>query len=240
MTPTFSYTLGPARVYVLGNQPRINDDPSISHAQALALGAERGKVAQLIVAANHTMPGHKGVYPAQYDDIMYWDGAVISEPGSAVVIQTADCASLVLFDTVSGKVALAHAGRPALNPTNEACLACGGNVVDNALCALSGYDNTNTEALIVGDICGQCFTHDAPGAEEHIAYFRRIPAPVFVDESRGALDLSKVITHYLTHRGVPRANIRREGPCTLETLTLASYRRNKTTLRNTIIVVKER
>ncbi|MEN9920444.1 MAG: hypothetical protein RL538_337 [Candidatus Parcubacteria bacterium] len=237
MNPDFSYTLGPATIAIFGNQPRILDNLAISHEQALALGASRDKIAQLIVASDGSKPGHKGVYSAKYDGFTHWDGAVIRERGAAIIIQTADCPALALFDPTSGGLALAHAGRPALDSSVKGCSACSSNVVDNALSTLSRHNNSETKALVVGDICGSCFRHDVPDAEPHIAYFRRLPAPVFADAEKGALDLYQVIKHYLTHHGVALENIRREGPCTLETPTLASYRRDKTMLRNTVIAV---
>ena len=229
------YTTGLGLVHIIGDQPRIADNLQPSYEQALSLGAHRGKIAQLIVASDHTKPGHKGVYPAKYNDLCFWDGAVISisDEKAAIVIQTADCPALILTDKTTGKMALVHAGRPALTGV------C--NVVGNAVHAiLGGYEGAeNIEALVVGSICGHCFKHDQEEAQPLIEYFLKLPEPnqVFADRTAGALDLYQAIRRDLKFHGVLEENIRHEGPCTRETSGLASYRRDRTTLRNTIILV---
>lgn len=226
-----THTTGLGTVYIIGEQPRILDNPQLSFDQAILHGAERGKIAQLIVAGNHTMKGHKSVYPAKYGDLCYWDGAVAFEPRSAVIIQTADCPSIILTNKKTGRAALAHGGRPALTGP------C--NVVGNALHAvLGGHDGAeDIEALVVGSICGPCFKHDQEEAKPLIEYFLKLPPHVFADKDTGALDLFQVIRHDLMYHGVRDENIRHEGPCTYETKGLSSYRRNKTSRRNTIIMV---
>jgi copper oxidase (laccase) domain-containing protein len=227
--PTHTTSLG--TVHIIGNQPRIIDNPHKSFEQALLHGANYGRIAQLIVASDHTKDGHKSVYPAHFGELCFWDGAMADEPHAAIVLQTADCPALILTNKVTGRAVLAHAGRPALTGS------C--NVVGNAVHAiLGGYDGAeNLEALVVGSICGHCFKHDHEEAKSLIEYFHKLPDKVFADKETGALDLFEVIRHNLLHYGVPEENIRREGPCTFETPELASYRRDKTSLRNTIIFV---
>ena len=67
--------------------------------------------------------------------------------------------------------------------------------------------------------------------------FLKLPENVFADRATGALDLYRVIHHDLAHLGVPSENISQTGPCTFETKGLSSYRRDKTPLRNTVILV---
>jgi len=218
-------------VYLIGEQSRISADPRQSYEHALTYGANRGEIAQLIVAGDHTMEGHKCVYGAKFDSPRAWDGAVVSSPRAAVVIQTADCPSLILTHKKTGRAALVHAGRPALTGT------C--NVINNAVHAvLQGYEGAaDLEALVVGAICGSCFKHDREEAKPLIEYFHRLPDYVFADKETGALDLYEVIRHGLMYHGVKDENIRRAGPCTFETTGLSSYRRDRTALRNTVIMV---
>jgi copper oxidase (laccase) domain-containing protein len=226
-----THTTALGNVHIIGEQERIIDNPQTSFDKAILYGANNGRIAQLIVAGDHTMDGHKRVYPARFDSPKFWDGAVISEANSAVIIQTADCPSLILTNKKTGRAALAHAGRPALTGP------C--NVVGNAVHAvLGGYDDAeDIEALVVGSICGSCFKHDYEEAKPLIEYFLKLPPYVFTDRETGALDLFQVVRHDLIHHGVSDKNIRYEGPCTFETPGLSSYRRDKTSLRNTIIMV---
>lgn len=226
-----------ARIFFQGNQPRIGDNPSPSQEFACRHGADKNRVAQLIVAKDHTCDGFQGVYPAIFGTLSYRDGAVVQGSGAAVVLQTADCPVVILSHRSSGKVAVFHAGRPALTSYGH-CDSC--SVVENAVRALGVRDAREAaclEALVIGDICGHCFKHDHPEAEKLVAPFRRMPQKVFADPEIGALSLYQVIKHELLIRGVSEDRIRHEGPCTLETPSLASYRRDQTPLRNTTTVV---
>lgn len=236
MSSLYKYCLGSVAVHIYGQQPRILDNPQESFSQALEAGADADKIAQVIVASDNSKPGHKLVCPARYGDLMYVDGAVLSESGSTAILQAADCAILILRDRQSGAVAVAHAGRPALSPSGH-CTSC--TVTTNAVHALIGSDGdaSQLEALVVGNICGPCFKHDRDDAQKHIEPFLRYPVNVFANRIEGALDLYALIKHHLMHSGIPEAQIRHEGPCTLETPRLSSHRRGDNT-RNTFIVVR--
>lgn len=229
-----SYTFGPNSIAIIGRQPKLSEQPERAIDQAELLGAKKDKVARLIVASGFDAPGHKLIVHNVYDKISEADGVLLTERKAAGVIQTADCAALALYDEVSGNVVLAHAGRPALTPTGH-CKSC--TVVANALHALIG-NRTNLEgvhAIVVGNICGKCFKHDHKDAKHLIEPFMSYPESVFADRELGALDLFQVIKHMMMHAGVPEENIQHEGACTLETLTLSSYRGGDHS-RNTIIV----
>lgn len=236
MSSLYTYHIGDIAIHVFGQQTRIMDNPQISFDQAVSLGAHPDKITQVIVASDASKPGHKLVCPARAGDLMYCDGAVASDAGSAVIMQSADCAIVVAHDRTSGKVALAHAGRPALSPS-EHCASC--TVIETLLHALVGHDGDRSQIdiLVTGNICGRCFKHDKAEARKLIEPFLRYPEHVFVDRKTGALDLFELIKHNLVFAGVPESQIRHEGPCTLETLALSSHRRGDNT-RTTFVVVK--
>lgn len=238
-SPHYSYQLGPFDFHVFGHQPHLSDDNGDSYQKAITLGATPGMVAQIVTASGPAELGHKQVYPANYHNILQADGIVLSDIGSAAIIRTADCAATLLYDALSGNGALVHMGRPALNPTLNECTQCGYTVIDNTLPLLTERGpTTSVHAVVTGNICGSCFTHEHPGAEKHTEYFKRLPG-VFTDESVGALDLFEVIRYGLMHYDVPEANIEHVGPCTLETPELASDRRGDST-RNVFIAIKAR
>lgn len=236
MSSLYKYSLGGAVIHVFGQQQRIIDNPQTSFDQAKQVGASPEKITQLIVASDDLKPGHKMVCPARYNDLMYCDGAVLAEVGATAIMQAADCAILIIYDRASGKVVVAHAGRPALSPSGH-CASC--TITENAVHALVGHDGDRSqlEVIVTGNICGPCFKHDHVDAQKYIEPFLRYPAHVFADIEQGALDLFALIKHNLMFKGVPESHIRQEGPCTLETPCLSSHRRGDTT-RNTFIIVK--
>lgn len=237
VSPLFQYRIGGFDLYVFGHQVSLTKDPRPSYELALSLGALQGKIAQVTTASGPKDNGHKQVYPANYNSILNADGIVLREVGSAGIIMVADCAASLVFDAETGDGALVHMGRPALDPTLNECGHCGYTVVDNALDALNRRQHLHAvHVLVTANICANCFEHQGPDAEKHIAHFRRIPGAI-TDEGRGTLDIFRVIMHDLAHHGIKREHIEHQGPCTLETPALSSYRRKDIT-RNTVIAIK--
>lgn len=235
---TQTYEIGTCKVALYGEQLHLNSDAEISRLQAIELGAHPEYIAQIVTASSDKDPGYRNIVHDVFGKKSQADGVLLKTPRSAGIIQTADCPAVILYDTKSHQVVLAHAGRPAVSPSGH-CTSC--TVVGNALHALIGSDGdpTTVFALVVGNICGPCFKHDHASATHLIEPFFKLPAQVFADRALGALDLYEVIKHQLLFRGVLEENIRHEGPCTLETEGLSSYRRDQTLLRNTIIVVRQ-
>lgn len=237
VSPLFQYRIGGFDLYVFGHQPHLTEKGDISYQQAVELGANPEKIAQVITASGPADKGHKEVYPANYTTVLRSDGIILREVGSAGIIKTGDCIASLFCDENSGDGALVHMGRSALDPTKNDCSTCAYTVIDNALALLTRHQsNAHVQALVTGSICGSCFKHEGPDAQHHIDYFRRLPG-VFADESTGALDLFAVAQHNLTHVGVPAEHIKAVGPCTFETPELSSYRRGDKT-RNTFIAIK--
>jgi copper oxidase (laccase) domain-containing protein len=233
-----SWSFGGGSLSIIGRQPRIIDKPAQAEGHARLYGADPEKIALLIVASAAGVDGHKDIVHDTYSTIKFADGVVLSEAGGAGIIQTADCAALALHDKASGKMVLAHAGRPALTPDDH-CPTC--TITYNALCHLVGStgDKSQVEALVVGNICGSCFKHDQPEAKHLVEPFMKYPPQVFTNTEAGALDLYEVIKHELVHHGVPVANIGHVGSCTFETDSLSSHRRGDTD-RNTVVLVRHR
>ena len=231
-----SWSFGGGSLSIIGRQPRIIDKPAQAEGHARLFGADPEKIALLIVASAAGTEGHKNFVHDTYSTIKFADGVVLNQPGGAGVIQTADCAALALYDGTTGRMVLAHAGRPALTPDAH-CPTC--TITYNALCYLTGStgDRSKVEALVVGNICGPCFKHDQPDAKHLVEPFMKYPPHVFANRDEGALDLYEVIKHELTHHGVPVENIHHVGSCTLETNWLSSHRRGDTD-RNTVVLVR--
>ncbi len=162
------------------------------------------------------------------------EGACINHK-SALIIQTADCPVVIIRNMDTELVVETHAGRPALTPIRMPNGALS-NVITTAYMKVLGNSTPQRlQAHITAHICGECFLHDHPGAEEFIRPFDQFGETVFTDRKRGALDVGAVIRQQLKTFGLLRENISEDVTCTKESDWLASHRNGHTT-RNIIVV----
>lgn len=235
----FSLPLGPLYISIHGHQHRmIEDEGRTASRLAVALGAEASKICRVIVASNQHQPGFQLPKVADYHDCVFADAVVLHEPKSAALMQVADCPVCILYDATTQRAAVFHGGRPALTPFCKLeSKTCDGTVVENALQEVTrGGSKHAVMALVVGNICGACFTHDHQSASHLVEPFMPLGETVFADMENKGLDLYKVIKHRLLHAGVAEEHISHAGPCTFETPGLSSHRRGDTD-RNTVAVV---
>lgn len=231
---------GPALVGLFGRQTRIIHDEGQSATKlAHALGANAGKICRLVVASDEAGVNFQQLIVPNFFDLAYADGVVLTEPGSAVVLQSADCPIVILHDKNTGRLVVFHAGRPALTPfCQQYSAACNYTVVENALQSVTqGGSKEAVSALVLGNICGKCFKHESPEARAKAEVFLPLGDHVFADKSSLSLDLLAVIKHRLLHGEVPKEAIVHMGPCTFGTPALTSYRRGDRDTRNTVVVV---
>ena len=227
------------RIGLLGNRPHFSRDTRHAREAALLMGARHNSICIINVPSDKNGAGHKTIQNASFDASIASDGALLLQCGSAAALQTADCPTLILCDTITNNVAIAHAGRPALSPPIE-CATCSFSVVDAAFNRLMPDKNRagDVKAFIVGSICGHCFVHENPDSEEFVRPFDHFGEQVFTDRSRGALDLVAVIKLQLKYHGVLEENIMHDHLCTMENNWLASRRGGRYEKRNTIVVVR--
>lgn len=188
-------------------------------------GNERGAGFRKI--CEHPTPG----------SVIYAEGVILSQPNTAVLIQTADCPTLILRNPLTGWVVVTHCGRAALSPVEQpdGTLFNIVTIAVNLLCSPRYTDFL--EAHITTGICGNCFVHDTDGASSFVTPFDLFGHQVFVDRSRGALDLFAVIGGHLRAYGLGEHCITRDSTCTKESNALSSHRRGDTS-RNSIIVTR--
>lgn len=221
---------------ILGHQKRLNDHFIPALRAAVELGANPSKICQVYVASSSNDPGYGLIKVPDYYEPVIADGILLNERWSAVIMQTADCPTIVLTDDTTGNKVVAHAGRAALTPHGH-CVDC--TIVETALAQLGAKDRTKVKAFVLGDICGKCFLHDHESAAPLISSFLRIGDRVFDDVKRRGLSLFKVIRSRLEHAGVSPAHITHYGNCTYEHHRYASHRRDgDRNDRNHVIVVK--
>ncbi|MCT9626619.1 YfiH family protein [Arthrobacter sp. SORGH_AS 212] len=138
--------------------------------------------------------------------------------GTPLAVMVADCIPVVLAGaSADGPVlAVVHAGRPGL----------AGGVIPAALERMASLGATGIRAWLGPSICGRCY--EVPGAmqEEVVA---AVPATRSTTSwGTPGLDLPAGARSQLEHAGV---TVEYSGPCTLETPSLYSYRRDRHTGR---------
>jgi copper oxidase (laccase) domain-containing protein len=232
-------TFGPVKVALFGRMRRMIEDDGMAAANlAVGLGASPSKICRIIVASDENAPGFQQIKGPDYQEFVYAEGSILRSSHEAIVLQSGDCPIVLLRK--DDRVIAFHAGRPALTPFCKVKSAsCDYTVVENALSFLCGKTpRENVEALVLGNICGQCFKHESDEAVEKASWFLPLGEQVFGDTETLSLDLFEVIKLRLRHEGVLDENIHHLGPCTFETAGLTSYRRGDRDTRNTIVVVK--
>lgn len=147
------------------------------------------------------------------------DGLVTAEPGLALVALVADCVPVLLADPAAGVVAAVHAGRVGarvgvLPATLEVMQRLGARI-------------ERVEALLGPAACGQCYEVPA-GMQAEVA--AQLPGSACrTRKGTAGLDVRAGLRRQLTDAGVAR--IGADPRCTVEDVTLYSYRRDGTTGR---------
>jgi YfiH family protein len=150
------------------------------------------------------------------------DAMITSRPGVVLAVLVADCVPVLLADRTAGVVGVAHAGRPGL--------AAG--VVPAILAAMHERGAGEIRARIGPSVCGRCYeVPDAMRAE----VAAQVPQSWAVTR-RGtpALDVAAGVEAQLRSGGA--VDVVRSDACTVEDLSLYSYRRDRTTGRQAGLV----
>ena len=138
--------------------------------------------------------------------------------GLPLAVMVADCIPVLLVGESAGGPVLAavHAGRPGL----------ANGVIPAAVDSMEVLGATGIRAWLGPSICGDCYEVPAPLQSEVAA---RVPASRSTTSwGTPGLDLPAGARSQLEQAGV---GVEYTGPCTLETPSLFSYRRNKNTGR---------
>lgn len=232
-----------AKIFLSGPSKQIED----LRLMACWQGADAKKICVIKAPSNPTGIGYqfitdKPVYGISKNPVtpdVFAEGVMLTENGSAAIIRTADCPTLVLFESTSGRLLMTHAGRAAMTPTNPTGEPVS-NIVTKAYSLLTkDRPSPHVLAYITGSICPDCFPHEDETGQRLIAPFNQFPGSVAIkDTQRGSLDLPTLITCQLIRLGVSANAIWHDGVCTYETPGLASFRRDKTDARNAVFVIK--
>jgi copper oxidase (laccase) domain-containing protein len=208
------------------------------------LGGDPAETCLVKAASNRAMPGFRTVarfargggdwnFPTRLAD-----GVNLTERNQSAIIRPADCPVVWVHEAQQHRGFLLHCGRPALTPilTKEGQFTTFLMPMVEKLC--QGVNGPQLSAVITGAICRDCFTHDCIDDDSEVGQFRQaFPTLNCVDETTGGLDLVQVIIDQLLKAGVCVAHIIHDGICTFGDTRLASYKRDKTKLRNSVVAV---
>lgn len=153
------------------------------------------------------------------------DALVTSVPDLVLLVRVADCVPVVLADPGAGVVGVAHAGRVGL----------AGGIVPATVTAMRDLGARRLRAWIGPHVCGACY--EVPAAmQEDVA---RLVPQTRTTSRRGtaALDLGAGARAQLIAAG---ADVVAASPCTVETVTQHSYRRDGAGAGRTAGLVRRR
>jgi copper oxidase (laccase) domain-containing protein len=216
------------------------DDTSL----ALELGGHPIRTCLVKAAGNSTMPGFRTI--ARFacgsgnwnTPTHFADGVRLPHSGVSAIIRPADCPVVLLYEARTHRGMLLHCGRPAMTPIIQADGTYTTFLAQAAQKLVCTTDTPHLSAVITGAICRDCFTHDCINDNSEVGQFRTaFPHLHCVDEETGGLDLVQVIVDQLLTVGVGITNIVHDGICTYGEPRLASYKRDRTTLRNAVVAV---
>ncbi len=144
------------------------------------------------------------------------DALVTCSTGIALAVLVADCVPVLFADPRAGVVAVVHAGRRGL-------LA---DVVDSAVDVMRDLGASAILARIGPSACGRCY--EVPDQMRATVANAEPAAWSTTRAGTPALDVAAGVTAQLRRRGV---DVGRLAGCTVEDLSLYSYRRDHTTGR---------
>lgn len=147
------------------------------------------------------------------------DAMVTASPGVALVVLAADCVPVLLADTATGVVGVAHAGREGVRLNVLA------NTVETMITL--GASPETIDVLLGPAICGLCYE-----VSEDLQQQVETAAPGGAVRSRAgapALDLRAALANQLAHLRVGR--VTHDPRCTAEDPRLFSHRRDGVTGR---------
>ncbi len=204
-----------------------DDDEAVAHNRAVASGwvAAAGlAVMDAVHGADVALVDRPGVVAGV-------DALVTRTPGLALAALGADCVPLALVGSDGATVGVAHCGWRGL----------AADVVGALVAAMSDQGSGVDHAVLGGAICGQCYPVPPERAREIEA--RCSPAVartavVSCADGQPGIDVSRGVIARLAEAGVPSDAVLVAAGCTAEDPGLFSYRRDRLTGRQGIVIAR--
>lgn len=168
------------------------------HMSSIALGRQEHTNHVAVARRGDFLGATHHVYPST-------DALISDEPDLALVIQTADCAPLFMYDPDAGVIALAHAGW-------KGTLA---RIVQRTIEAMAklGSKPENIISWIGPMAHSCCYEVSEELVQAFVAEFTELPPNVICEERH--LNLVQINAMQMTEAGVPKENISLSNVCTI-------------------------
>lgn len=154
------------------------------------------------------------------------DGLVTTVPGLALLAMGADCVPAGVMDPVAGVVGVLHCGWRGLVV----------DIVGSTLDAMvrHGADLSRCTAVLGAAICGECYPVPPSRADEVAAVD---PASrQTAEDGQPCIDVGEAVARRLHHEGL---SVHRVNECTAQSTRCFSYRRDRRTGRQGLVVVMD-
>ncbi len=181
----------------------------IGSGQPVLIQAEQVHDAKVAVVQNNMYTGSA--------PIRNIDGMITRDPGAAIVIRSADCIPILLYDPVKKVCGAIHAGRRSITK----------RIVENAIQMLKGRFSCRIENLVVvlgPAICKEHYPVDQKMQDIFVSV-------TGIPQDKGVIDLTGAVRTKLFDLGLPEKNLEIIDICTFEDDDFHSYRQKKTEQR---------
>lgn len=178
------------------------------------------------------------------------DGVLLTEPGTAFAVSSADCPTAVLYDIPSGLVVAAHAGFRGLLDMEKLPLAHEMAMAIKTLFGEDSYDCRLHRGFIACGIGHNAYAFDASHAaftETHRLMCERVeemwPEAVLRSDDRWLIDLPTLFRVQLETWSTDRSRVGSDGACTRSDISrygpaLWHSNRRGDTSRNLVLVIR--
>lgn len=151
------------------------------------------------------------------------DALISNDPKVDLSVHVADCLPISLKDKKTHSFGLIHAGWRGLDK----------KIITKTIRQMVkefSIDPKNLKVEIGPHICQKHYEVKNDVSSK----FVKFPAAILQEKNKKFLDLAKIAEIQLINEGVKKENIKTDKRCTFEDLSLPSFRRNKTSERNSV------
>lgn len=194
-------------------QPPVEPSPRTPNRRAFAsmLGLDPLR----LTAAGTVHGAHIARVDTAIERVCATDGLVTDRGGLPLLVPSADCYPVLVFDPARRALGLAHAG----------WRGTAAGIAVNLVAALRREYGSRPHDLVAGlgpGICGGCYEVSKEVANRFDPHFTRSSGR----PGRFLLDLAAALGAQLEAAGIVAARVHAHGACTFETVDLASHRRS--------------
>jgi hypothetical protein len=202
----------------------LDRSQSSTHLKALGQNPEIYECCLIQTHSSHVVIVESNSYQTQVGDALF-----CRKPGFRLIVKTADCLPIALWDETTGEYAMVHAGwRGVTNLITLKTLALFQNP-HHVKCAIGPH--IQFSSFEVTNKVGDTILESVP-KRYRISTLMSQVVKNHQDKSKKYINLSKIIQYQLQNYGVTEENIWSSPIDTLTDATYCSFRRDQTNERN--------